>query len=114
MDQDLGADRAVPAAVLAALEGAHLVGAPTSDKDDDWAVARRGAIRVARAVGARLILADVSTRSFVWTPYASGQMAAYTAGKYSKGDRAVDREELGLLGRNYLVEQLAEAAIAGV
>jgi len=114
MDQSESDDLGVPADVATAVESANLVGAPTSEKDDEWAGARRGAIRVARAVGARLILADVSTRSFVWTPYASGQMAGDSAPLYGAGQRAVDREELERPGRHYLVEQLDEAAEVGV
>lgn len=113
MIQDPGDDPGVPVEVTAAAEGAHLVGAPTSDKEDEWAAARHGAIRVARAVGARLMLADVSTRSFVWSPYGAGGMAADTD-LYSTGDQAVGRTELELLGRHYLVEQLDEAAAVGV
>lgn len=104
----------VPAEVEAALRGAQLVGAPTSDKDDEWATARRGAIRLARSIGARLILADVNARSHFVSPYGAGPTTADTGGRYSTGDRAVGRHELELLGRHYLVEQLDEAAAAGV
>jgi hypothetical protein len=114
MDQGVADDLGVPAAVLAALNGIDLVGAPTSNAEDEWAVARRGAIRVARTAGARLILADVSTRSLFVTPYGSGSTTADTGDSYSAGDRAVDRQELERLGRHYLVEQLGEAATAGV
>jgi hypothetical protein len=103
----------IPIEVAAAVAGARLVGAPTSGKDDEWAAAGYGAIRVARAIGARLALADVSTRSWFTSPYSSGDMTADTEG-LSAGEGAVGREELELLGRHYLVAQLDEAAAVGV
>jgi hypothetical protein len=45
-------ESAFPPDVSAAIAGARLVGAPTSDKDDEWSAAARAAIRIAREVGA--------------------------------------------------------------
>jgi hypothetical protein len=104
---------AIPADVAAAAAGARVIGAPTSNREDEWALARRGAIRIASAVGARLVLADVSTRSWFTTPYQVGAMTADTEGM-SSGTGSVGRAELELLGRHYLVAQLDEAATGGV
>ena len=103
----------IPADVAAAVTGARLVGAPTSDKDDQWSASARAAIDVAREVGARVVLADLSTRSWLTSPYLAGGVSADTEG-YSSGERSVGRAELGALGRQYLVAQLDEAAAAGV
>jgi hypothetical protein len=99
--------------LAAAVVGARVIGSPTSDRDDEWSVAGRGAIRLAREIGARIVLADVSTRSWFTTPYFAGGAAADTEG-VSSGDGPVGRAELELLGRHYLVAQLDEAAAAGV
>jgi hypothetical protein len=104
---------AIPADVAKAVAGGKLVGAPTSDKDDEWGVSARAAIRIAREIGARVVLADVSTRSMFTTPYLAGGVAADTEG-FSAGEGPVGRQELLLMGRDYLVEQLDEAAAAGV
>ena len=104
---------AIPADIASAVAGARLVGSPTSDKDDEWGVAARAAIRIARDIGARVVLGDVSTRSLLTTPYLAGGVAADTEG-FSSGEGPVGRDELELLGRHYLVEQLDEAAAAGV
>ena len=106
-------ESAFPPDVSAAIAGARLVGAPTSDKDDEWSAAARAAIRIAREVGARVVLADVSTRSWLTTPYLAGGVGADTEG-LSSGEGAVGRDELELLGRHYLVAQLDDAAAAGV
>ena len=112
MDES-ASETAIPADVATAVAGARLVGAPTSDKDDEWRIAARAAIRIAREIGARVVLGDVSTRSFFTTPYAAGGVAADTEG-LSSGEGPVGRDELELLGRHYLVEQLDQAAEAGV
>jgi hypothetical protein len=112
MDQP-HSELSIPADVAAAIAGARLVGAPTSDRQDEWSVAAHAAIRIAREIGARVVLADLSTRSLLTTPYLAGGVAADTEGM-SSGDGAVDRAELELLGRHYLVEQLDEAAAVGV
>ena len=106
-------ETAIPADVATAVAGAKLIGSPTSDKVDEWGVAARAAIRIAREIGARVVLGDVSTRSLLTTPYLAGGVAADTEG-FSSGEGPVGREELELLGRRYLVEQLDEAAAAGV
>jgi hypothetical protein len=103
----------IPADVAVAITGARLVGAPTSDKDDHWFASARAAIDVAREVGARVVLADLSTRSWLTSPYLAGGVAADTEG-YSSGESSVGRAELEALGRQYLVAQLDEAAAVGV
>ena len=105
--------RPLPEDVAAAVVGARLVGAPTSDRDDDWAASARAAVRIAQAIGARVVLADVSTRSWLTSPYMAGGVAADVEG-YSRGEGAVGRAELERLGRNYLVAQLDDAAAVGV
>jgi hypothetical protein len=104
---------AIPADVATAVAGAKLVGSTTSDKEDEWRAAARAAVRIAREIGARVVLADLSTRSLLTTPYLAGGVASDTD-LYSSGERAVGRVELEALGRHYLVEQLDEAAAAGV
>jgi hypothetical protein len=104
---------AIPSEVAVAVAGARVVGAPTSDRDDEWSAAGRGAIRIASEIGARVVLADVSTRSWFTTPYFAGGVAADTEG-VSSGDGPVGRAELELLGRHYLVAQLDEAVAADV
>ncbi|TMQ02281.1 MAG: hypothetical protein E6J91_52810 [Deltaproteobacteria bacterium] len=106
-------ESALPADVATAIEGARLVGAPTSDRDDEWSTAARAAIRIAGEVGARVVLADVSTRSWLTTPYLAGGVGADSEG-LSSGEGPVGRAELELLGRQYLVTQLDEAAAVGV
>lgn len=102
------ADRtAIPADVATAVAGA------TSDKHDEWGVAARAAIQIAREIGARVVLGDVSTRSLLTTPYLAGGVAADTEG-FSSGEGPVGRDELESLGRHYLVDQLDEAAEAEV
>lgn len=103
----------IPADVATAVAGARLVGAPTSDKEDEWSAAAHAAIRIAHEVGARVVLADVSTRSLLTTPYLAGGVAA-DSGFLSSGEGPVGRNELQLLGRQYLVAQLDEADAAGV
>ena len=106
-------ESSLPTDVATAVDGARLVGAPTSDRQDEWSAAARAAIRIAREVGARVVLADVSTRSWLTTPYLAGGVAADADGM-SSGEGAVGRAELELLGRHYLVAQLDEAASFGV
>jgi len=106
-------ETAIPADVASAVAGGKLVGSPTSDKDDEWGISARAAIRIARQIGARVVLADVSTRSLLTTPYLAGGVAADVEG-YSTGQGPVGRDELERLGRHYLVEQLDQAAAAGV
>ena len=112
MDQS-ASGTTTPADVATAVAGARLVGAPTSDKDDEWRIAARAAIRSGREIGARVVLGDASTRSFfkrrmppaAWPPTPRG---------LSSGEGPVGRDELELLGLHYLVEQLDEAAEGGV
>jgi hypothetical protein len=112
MDQPRS-ESSLPADVATAIAGARLVGAPTSDREDEWSAAAHAAIRIAREVGSRVVLADVSTRSWLTTPYLAGGVAADAEG-LSTGEGPVGRDELKLLGRQYLVAQLDEAAAVGV
>jgi hypothetical protein len=112
MDRSLDVS-SIPADVAAAVAGARLIGATTSDRQDEWSAPGRAAIRLAHEIGARVVLADVSTRSWLTTPYLAGGVAAETVG-LSSGEGAVGRDELRLLGRDYLVAQLDEAAASGV
>lgn len=106
-------EMAIQSEVLEAVHGARLVGAPTSRQDDEWRASARAAIRIASTIGARVVLADISTRSWVTSPYMAGGVAADIEG-YSSGQGAVGRGELAALGRDDLVAQLDEARAAGV
>ncbi len=100
--------------VIAAVGGAKVIGAPTTDAGDAWSWPRRPAVALAKAVGARLILGDVSTRSAWTTPYGSGGVGADRITPYSDGTTLVTKEELVLLGHRYLLDQLREAEAEGV
>jgi Cupin domain len=100
--------------IVTAARGAGLIGAPTTDSSDNWSWARQPAAALAKTVGARLILADVSTRSMWTTPYGSGGVGAERDAPYTEGTTIVSRAELKLLGRNYLIEQLDAAESEGV
>ena len=100
--------------VLESVRRTCLVGAPTTTGDDAWSWALRPAIGLAKEIGARLILADVSTRAMWTTPYGSGGAGADRGAPYSDGTVAVSRAELQLLGHAGLIEQLDEAKDAGV
>jgi mannose-6-phosphate isomerase-like protein (cupin superfamily) len=102
------------AEVIESVRGARVIGAPTTDARDAWSWARRPAITLAKATGARLILGDVSTRSAWTTPYGSGGVGADRRPPYSDGTTLVRKEELVLLGHEYLLEQLREAEAEGV
>lgn len=114
-----GTDQLAPAEaidpdIVAAAGGARVVGAPTTDGDDFWAWPRRPAMALAKAIGARLVLADVSTRSAWMTPYGSGGFGAERRAPYSDGTTVVDKRELALLGHQALIRQVEEAEAAGI
>ena len=69
---------------------------------------------LAKAIGARLILADVSTRSVWTTPYGTGSVGADREAPYSDGTTAVSKDELQLLGHLEILRQVHEAEAAGV
>jgi mannose-6-phosphate isomerase-like protein (cupin superfamily) len=100
--------------VIDSVRGAKVIGAPTTGLGDAWSWARRPAVAVAKATGSRLILADISTRSAWTTPYGSGGVGADRRPPYSDGTTLVTREELVLLGHEYLLDQLREAEAEGV
>jgi hypothetical protein len=100
--------------IVEAAAGAGLVGAPTTVSDDAWSWPRRPAAALARAIGARLILGDVSTRSAWTTPYGTGGVGADRVPPYSDGTTAVSKQELALLGHEKLIQQLSDAEDAGV
>ncbi len=75
-------------------------------------VGLRPAIERAATVGMRLMIGDVSTRSPFTTPYGSGGVGANREASYcSDGSAAVSKGELRLLGRDYVVRRLEEAAV---
>jgi hypothetical protein len=100
--------------VIAAVRVAKVIGVPTTDTTDAWSWPRRPAVALAKAIGARLILADVSTRSAWTTPYGTGGVGADRTAPYSDGTTLVTKEELTLLGRDYVLDQLREAEAQGV
>ena len=100
--------------VLDAAQGARVVVAPTTSADDAWGWPRRPAMALAKAIGARLILADVSTRSVWTTPYGTGSVGADREAPYSDGTTAVSKDELQLLGHLEILRQVHEAEAAGV
>jgi hypothetical protein len=109
-----GSSKSANAETSAAVAGARVIGAPTTNADNAWSWAWRPAVALAKAVGARLILGDVSTRSAWTTPYGSGGVGAERGSPYSEGTTLVANEELALLGRDYLLAQLREAEAEGV
>jgi hypothetical protein len=100
--------------VVEAAAGARAVGSPTTDGDDFWSWPRRPAMALAREIGARLILADISTRSAWMTPYGTGGFGADRLPPYSDGTTAVSKDELGLLGHETLRGQVVEAEAEGI
>lgn len=112
----MGNDRVVTIdpRVAAAARGADLVGAPTTDRDDIWSWPRRPAVALARELGARLILGDVSTRSLWTTPYGTGGFRADRLPPYTDGTTTVSKTELALLGHDEIIKQLDEAEAEGV
>jgi hypothetical protein len=108
------AARPIPAEVLAATKGARTVVAPTDDGSDAaYRQGRAAAIALCAALKAKLVLVDRATESWWTDPYGSGPVTADTDA-YSHGERSLDRAELEALGHHYLVEQMDEAAAAGV
>ncbi len=104
----------VDPAIAEAARDAKLIGAPTTSAADHWSWARRPAVALARELGARVVLADVSTRSLLSTPYGRGGVGADRRAPYTDGTTAVSRSELALLGHDELIDQLDEAAAVGV
>jgi hypothetical protein len=109
-----GTGAALNADIIAAVKDAKVIGAPTTDASDAWSWARRPAMALAKAVGSQLVLGDVSTRSPWTTPYGAGGVGADRRSPYSDGTTLVSKEELALLGRDYLIDQLREAEAEGV
>jgi len=104
----------VEAAILEVARGSSLIAAPTTDSDDAWSWPRRPAMALAKQLGTRLILADISTRSLWTPPYGTGGAGADRGAPYSDGTTTVSRQELGLLGRSDMLAQLDEARYLGV
>jgi mannose-6-phosphate isomerase-like protein (cupin superfamily) len=107
-------DALLDEAVLERVRDAKVIGAPTTSAGDAWSWPRQPAVALAKAIGARLILGDVSTRSVWTTPYGSTGVGADRQMPYSAGTTLVSKEELVLLGHEYLLDQLSEAEAAGV
>ena len=108
------ASRPIPAEVLAATQGARTVIAPTDEgRDDAYRQGRAAAVALCAALKAKLILVDRATESWWIDPYGSGSVTADTD-LYSHGERPLDRAEVAALGHGAVVEQMDEAAAAGV
>jgi len=106
--------RPIPTEVLAATKGARTVVAPTDDgRDDAYRQGRAAPIALCAAHKAKLILVDRATESWWIDPYGSGPVTADTD-LYSHGERPLDRGEVAALGHGDLVQQMDEAAAAGV
>ena len=105
---------AISQEVIDAARGARVIVAPTTSASDAWAWPRQPAVALAKAIDARLILADVSTRSIWTTPYGTGGVGADRAAPYSDGTTAVSQDELQLLGHDEILRQVREAEAAGV
>ena len=106
--------RPIPTEVLAATKGARTVVAPTDDgRDDAYRQGHAAAIALCAAHKAKLILVDRATESWWIDPYGSGPVTADTD-LYSHGERPLDRGEVAALGHGDLVQQMDEAAAAGV
>jgi hypothetical protein len=105
----------IPTEVLAATKGARTVIAPTDDgRDGAYRQGRAAVIALCAAHKAKLVLVDRATESWWVDPYGSGPVTADTDDLYSHGERTLDRAELESLGHHYLVQQMDEAAAAGV
>jgi hypothetical protein len=106
--------RPIPPEVLAATKGARTVIAPTDDgSDGSYRQGRAAVIALCAALEARLVLVDRATESWWIDPYGSGPVTAETD-LYSHGQRPLGRAEVEALGLGYLVDQMDEAAAAGV
>lgn len=109
------AARSIPAEVLTATAGARTVIAPTDDgRDDSYRQGRAAAAALCAALKAKLVLVDRATESWWIDPYGSGPVTADTDELYSHGERPLGRAELEALGHHYLVEQMNQAATAGI
>jgi hypothetical protein len=108
-------DVTLPDDVRRAVAGAKTVGAGVSGSaDDEWSRDLEPAIAIAREASARLVLADMSTRSPWTTPYGSGDVGADREGPYTDGNGPVSPHQLELLGRTEILRQVREAEAAGV
>jgi hypothetical protein len=109
-----GASTQLSRDLVDAARGVKAIGAPASEARDLWSWPYRPAVALAREVGARLVLADVSTRSAWTTPYGSGGVGADRAAPFSDGTTAVTKDELRLLGHEAFLAHVESAEAEGV
>lgn len=108
-----GRSPADAAKVAPALDRSSLILVVTDDGSDPaYARTRRAAIELARTSGGRILFYDRSAESRFVDPYASGPLTSDNEG--SHGERMLDPAELRALGRDYLSEDVGEAAASGV
>lgn len=95
------------------LQNGALLLVVTDDRRREWSArTRRVAIGLAATSGARILFYDRSAESRLVNAYASGPLTADS--EWSGGERMLDPEELYLLGRAYLANDVEKAAAAGV
>ncbi|MCV0402337.1 MAG: hypothetical protein K5924_01370 [Chloroflexi bacterium] len=82
-------------------------------RDPAYAAMRGAALAWARDRGASVVLYDRSAESYFIDPYPSGSWTADVEGGPDR-TRLATADELEMLGRHYLAEQLREAAMADV
>ncbi len=93
--------------IVRVVQGSSAILVATDDVSDGPSRgARMGAVGVAAAVGAQLVLYDRSAESYFVDPYPFPETP--------EGDRPLEEQELRSLGREYLAEQVREARGAGV
>ena len=109
-----GRFQAATAAQAHALDrSSSLILVVTDDGSDPaYARTRRAAIELASTGGGRILFYDRSAESRFVDPYASGPLTSDNEG--SHGERMLEPAELRSLGRDYLSEDIGEAAARGV
>lgn len=97
----------LPPDIVRVVEGSSQILVATDDvADGPSSGARTGALGVAAAVGADLVLYDRSAESYFVDPYPFPETA--------EGDHPLEEREVRSLGRAYLADQIREAREAGV
>lgn len=82
-------------------------------RDPAYAAMRAPVLRWARDAGARVVLYDRSAESYFVDPYPSGPWTADVEEEPSR-ERLLGPNDLEMLGRHYLAEQVKEGRAAGV
>lgn len=90
-----------------------VVVATDDGRDPAYAGMRRAALSWARDRGSRVVLYDRSAESYFIDPYPSGSWTADVEGGADR-TRLATADDLEMLGRHYLAEQLREARDADV